>query len=64
MIFSNSYKNKNLLKVMFFFDEVYMVVDYPIYFGFPAGHIDDNRALIMGRKITLNVEEKCSLNFN
>lgn len=28
---------------------------YPICFGFPAGHIDDNRALIMGQKTKLNV---------
>jgi muramoyltetrapeptide carboxypeptidase len=29
---------------------------YPVAFGFPAGHIDDNRALVMGRKIWLKVE--------
>lgn len=28
---------------------------YPICSGFPAGHIDDNRALIMGRKTKLSV---------
>ncbi len=29
--------------------------NYPVCMGFPAGHIDDNRALILGRKISLDV---------
>lgn len=30
--------------------------DYPVCFGFPAGHLDENLSLIMGRTVTLNVE--------
>ncbi len=28
---------------------------YPVCFGFPAGHIDDNRALVLGAKVKLSV---------
>lgn len=28
--------------------------DCPVYFGFPSGHSEDNRALIMGRKIKIS----------
>jgi muramoyltetrapeptide carboxypeptidase len=31
--------------------------NYPVCFGFPAGHIDDNRALIFGQKVKLEVEK-------
>lgn len=38
--------------------------DYPVCIGFPAGHIDDNRALIMGRKVELKVsDEKSEIHF-
>ncbi|WP_140937422.1 S66 peptidase family protein [Sphingobacterium lumbrici] len=38
--------------------------DFPIAFGFPAGHITDNRALVLGGKIKLNVEgTKVSLTY-
>lgn len=32
--------------------------DYPVYVGFPAGHTDDNRALILGRNVSMKVGEE------
>ncbi|NNL16767.1 MAG: LD-carboxypeptidase [Flavobacteriaceae bacterium] len=38
--------------------------DFPICFNFPAGHINDNRALIMGSNVELKVNnEMCKLRF-
>jgi muramoyltetrapeptide carboxypeptidase len=34
--------------------------DFPICFEFPAGHVDDNRALIFGRSIQLEVDSRQS----
>lgn len=39
--------------------------NYPVCFDFPAGHIPDNRALILGRKISLEIQNsKVTLSFN
>ncbi|MEM6686407.1 MAG: LD-carboxypeptidase [Bacteroidota bacterium] len=35
--------------------------DFPICFEFPAGHLDDNRALVFGREVTLRVDSMVTL---
>ena len=30
---------------------------YPVCFNFPAGHIKDNRALVMGKEVSLKVDK-------
>lgn len=35
--------------------------DYPVCFGLPAGHINDNRAIIFGQQVTLDVNDANSL---
>ncbi len=38
--------------------------DYPVIFNFPAGHVEDNRPLIMNANVELKVEEeKATVNF-
>lgn len=35
--------------------EVVKEYDYPVCFNFPAGHFDDNRAMVLGQKATLTI---------
>ena len=37
--------------------------DFPVAFGFPAGHIERNLALLLGSEVHLHVDEKCELIF-
>lgn len=37
--------------------------DYPVCFDFPTGHIDDNRALVMGGKVELSIGVECGISF-
>ncbi len=37
--------------------------DYPVCYNFPAGHLDDNRALILGRNVKMRVGEDVELQF-
>ncbi len=32
--------------------------DYPVCFSFPTGHIDDNRAMVLGKTVNLTVDTK------
>jgi muramoyltetrapeptide carboxypeptidase len=48
---------KNALEIV---QDVTKKYDIPMIFNFPAGHIHDNRALILGSNVTLEVTENCS----
>jgi muramoyltetrapeptide carboxypeptidase len=48
---------KNALEII---QDVTKKYDIPIIYNFPAGHIQDNRALILGSKVTIDVTDTCS----
>lgn len=43
--------------------DIVKAYSYPVCFNFPAGHFPDNRALILGRKVKLEVASKVKLTF-
>ena len=47
---------KNALEII---EDVTKKYTIPVLYNFPAGHIQDNRALIMGKKINLDVNATC-----
>lgn len=51
---------KNALEIILDITSEY---DFPICFNFPAGHLDDNRALIFGKEVTLEVGTEVKLIF-
>ena len=48
---------KNAMEII---EDVTKTYNIPVLYNFPAGHIQDNRALILGDIVTINVNEKCS----
>ena len=46
---------KNAIEII---EDVTKKYSIPILYNFPAGHIQDNRALILGHTVTLDVQEK------
>jgi muramoyltetrapeptide carboxypeptidase len=44
--------------------EIVVEYSFPVCYGFPAGHIRDNRALIFGRKISLTVDGGAMVTFH
>ena len=51
----------------FSIDEIILQIvskyNYPVCFDFPAGHIKDNRTLILGREINLSINQKAFINY-
>lgn len=48
---------KNALEII---QDVTKTYNIPVIYNFPAGHIHDNRALILGSSVRINVTEYCS----
>jgi muramoyltetrapeptide carboxypeptidase len=49
---------KNALEII---DEFVKALNIPVIYNFPAGHISDNRALILGRQISIEVNTSKSI---
>jgi muramoyltetrapeptide carboxypeptidase len=45
---------KNALEII---DDVTKIYNIPIIYNFPAGHIADNRALIFGKQVSIEVND-------
>ncbi|WP_432712988.1 S66 peptidase family protein [Pedobacter sp.] len=39
--------------------EVVKEYDYPVCFNFPTGHIDDNKAMVLGKIVKLSIDQHC-----
>ena len=48
---------KNAIEII---DDVTKKYNIPVLYNFPAGHIQDNRALILGNKVSIDVNNKMS----
>lgn len=47
--------DKNTEEIIF---EAVKEYKFPVYFNFPAGHVNDNRALIFGKEVKMEVNDK------
>ncbi|MBN2639322.1 MAG: LD-carboxypeptidase [Bacteroidales bacterium] len=52
---------KNAMEII---NEITTEYNYPVAFNLPAGHINDNRALVLGHSVTLQVEAISKLSYN
>lgn len=43
--------------------EAVSTYSYPVCFNFPAGHVENNRAIKLGQIVNLNVDKKCTLKY-